>query len=191
MICSKCGIEKEKDKCVKNKECKDGISKVCKDCQNRYSKKWKDEHREEYSEKRRIRYAETDGMEVKKREKIRKELFPLRVRSQILRSGMIDRARLKNLYFDKDFFTVEYLMKRLKDNPFCECCGKLLDLRFKEDKKYNDDSPSMDRVDSKIGYSIENVAILCWCCNKHKQDSTKEELRMIADFIERWENNHV
>jgi hypothetical protein len=188
MKCSKCGIEKEKEKFVKNKECKDGVSKVCRDCQNIYSKKWKDNHREEYAERGRKRYYETEGKEVKEREEKRRKLFPLRVRCQILRSGMTDRAKLKNLPFDKNFFTVKYLMETLEKNPFCECCGKVLDLEFKKDRRFNDNSPSMDRVDSNKGYEIGNVAILCWRCNKHKQDSNKEELRLIADFIEKWEN---
>jgi hypothetical protein len=46
----------------------------------------------------------------------------------------------------------------------------------------------MDRVNSKIGYTKENTAILCWCCNKHKQDSTAAELRQIANFMDYWEN---
>jgi hypothetical protein len=99
---------------------------------------------------------------------------------------MINRSREKNLQIDKDYFTVKYLMERISINPYCECCGKRFDISFKSDRKYNDDSPSMDRVNTNLGYVKENVAILCWCCNKHKQDSTPEQLRQIADFIEDW-----
>jgi hypothetical protein len=74
-------------------------------------------------------------------------------------------------------------MERLSENPHCECCGKKLDIEFKQNKKFNDNSPSMDRVDPCKGYTKENTAILCWRCNKHKQDATSQELRTIADFM--------
>lgn len=125
---------------------------------------------------------------MKKREEARKLLYPLRVRCQLLRSGMKERAIKKNREFDSDFFTVNYLMQRLSDNPFCECCEKELDINFKQNNKFNDSSPSMDRVNPLKGYTEENVAILCWRCNKHKQDSTAEELRRLANFIDGWGN---
>jgi len=140
------------------------------------------------AEKRRKKYAETEGKEVKKREQKRKALHPLRVRCQLLRSGMRDRAKIKGFEFDSDYFTVNYLMKRLEENPYCECCGKTLDIKYKEDKKFNGSSPSMDRVNAKNGYTKENVAILCWECNKHKQDATSDQLRKIADFMDVWGN---
>ena len=58
----------------------------------------------------------------------------------------------------------------------------------KFDKKFHDDSPSIDRVNSKLGYIKNNVAILCWRCNKVKQDSIPSELRIVADFIDRFNN---
>ena len=46
----------------------------------------------------------------------------------------------------------------------------------------------MDRVNPKQGYTKDNTAILCWRCNKHKQDASSEELRVIADFMDVWGN---
>lgn len=186
--CNKCKNEKPLNQFIKNKQCKSGYAGTCKECQNLYSKKWKQKHSKELSEKRRKRYAETKGLEVKKREELRKQKYPLRRRCQLLRSGMNDRAKLKNIKFDKEFFTVNYLMERLSENPNCECCGKKLDIEFKVNKKFNDNSPSMDRVDPNNGYTKENTAILCWRCNKHKQDATSQELRIIADFMDVWGN---
>jgi len=190
--CNKCDKNKPLKEFVKNKQCKNGLAGTCKQCQNSYSKKWKQERSKELSEKRRKIYAETQGVEVKRREEKRKQLYPLRVRCQLLRSGMRERCnnkrRNKKCDFDSNFFTVKYLMDRLLKNPYCECCGKRLDIEFKKDKKFNDNSPSMDRVNSSKGYTKDNVAILCWRCNKHKQDSTSKELRMIADFMDSWGN---
>jgi len=186
--CNKCSEYRQLDEFIKNIHCKDGFAGICKSCQNKYSKDWKTKNSKRLATKRRIRYAETEGLEVKKRENKRKQLQPLRVRCQLLRQGMVERSRLKNIKFDNDFFTVKYLMNRLSENPKCECCDKQLDIGFKEDNKFNDNSPSMDRVDSNKGYEKNNVAILCWRCNKHKQDSTAEELRMIAKFMDNWGN---
>jgi hypothetical protein len=186
--CSKCGKIKDVSCFVKNKQCKDGYAGTCKECNNTYNRKWKQKNAVVLAEKRRKKYAETKGKEVKEREQKRKMLYPLRVRCQLLRSGMRDRAKRKGFEFDGDYFTVNYLMKRLEQNPCCECCGKTLDIKYKKDKKFNDSSPSMDRVNAKKGYTKENVAILCWECNKHKQDATSDQLRRIADFMDVWGN---
>jgi hypothetical protein len=147
---------------------------------------WKRKNSTRISLQRRKRYAETEGLEVKQREQRRKELHPLKVRCQLLRSGMRDRSKTKAIEFDNDLFTVKYLMDSLLKNPNCRCCGKKLDLSFKENKKFNDDSPSIDRVNPDKGYVKDNVAILCWRCNKHKQGSNSDELRKIANFIDSW-----
>lgn len=185
-ICKYCGKNYELDKFVKNKECKNGRAGICRNCQNKYSRDWKQRNRDKLLLRRRKDYAERYKPIHKKKEELRKKQYPLRCRCQVLRQGMADRSRKKDIGFDKQFFTVSYLMSRLTKNPCCECCGKRLDIGFKKDKKFNDNSPSMDRVNSLKGYTKDNVAILCWRCNKHKQGSTSKELRMIADFMDIW-----
>lgn len=184
--CSKCKETKELFAFIMNKSCKNGYANICKICQNQYSKEWKRKNSKRLTAQRRERYAETEGLEVKVREEKRKQLYPLRRRCQILRSGMKERAIIKDMEFEEQFFTVMYLINRLIKNPNCECCGRELDIGFKKDKKFNNASPSMDRVDSTKGYTKNNVAILCWECNKHKQDATAKELRMIADYMDCW-----
>lgn len=186
-ICSKCEKNKPIELFVKNKTCKNGRSNVCKECQNNYSREYR-KGNQDYLYKKRINYYNGGKESEKKLRAQRKQENPLKIRCQYLKAGMRDRARKKKLDYDKDFFSVEYLMKRLSDNPYCECCNTLLDIGFKEDRKFHDNSPSMDRVDSTKGYTKDNVAILCWRCNKHKQDATSEELRMIADFMDCWGN---
>ena len=187
-MCIKCKKIKALNEFVKNKNCIDGRAGICKTCSNTYVRKWKRKNSKRLSESRRKRYVETKGEEIKKRRERRKLLTPLRFRCQILRGGMIDRAKKKGIEFNKELFTTNYLMDRISKNPHCECCGKVLDMGYKKDGIQNDDSPSMDRIDSEKGYTLENTAILCWRCNKHKQDSTANELRMIADFIDGWSN---
>jgi hypothetical protein len=182
--CSRCNLEYPMDRFIKNRDCVGGYAGTCKNCQNGYSRKWKQRNSKRLSTARRKRYADTEGKEVKIRVARRKKLYPLRFRCQMLRSGMRDRARIKNIEYDKNFFTTNYLMKRLSKNSNCECCGKKLDLGYKNDKRFNENSPSMDRVNPNKGYTKENTAILCWRCNRIKQDAKPFELRKIADFIE-------
>jgi hypothetical protein len=192
--CKKCGNWNPLDSFVKNSVCKDGRADTCRKCSNIYGKEWKCKHKDRISARRRELYEKNIGWasreRIVQRMEERRKLYPLRVRCQMLRGGMILRShsyrRNRPLEFDNDFFTVKHLMDRLSKNPNCECCGKSLDLSFKKDKKFNDNSASMDRVDSAKGYIKGNVAIICWRCNKVKQNSTAKELRVVADFIDRF-----
>ena len=187
-ICSKCKQEYPLDMFVKNKQCKDGYAGTCKNCQNEYSRKWKRENKDRIAPIRRKQYAESYGVIQREKEQIRKEQYPLRVRCQLLRAGMRDRSRVKGIEFDSGSFSVAYLMGRLFRNPNCECCGRLLDISFKADRKFNESSPSIDRVNPAKGYVKGNVAILCWRCNRIKQDATPQELRAITHFMDCWGN---
>ncbi|AUR90881.1 hypothetical protein NVP1151O_40 [Vibrio phage 1.151.O._10N.222.46.B1] len=186
--CRKCNTEKPLHDFVLNKSCKGGRAGTCKSCSNGYGRKWKEKNKDANSEKRRDLYYEKNKEKIKERQRERELNAPLKSRAAMLRSGMVSRSRLKGLDFDSQFFSNKNLIERLKNNPNCECCGKVLDVGFKHDRKFNDDSPSMDRVDSSKGYTAENTAILCWRCNKSKQDSTAEQLRAIADFMDKWSN---
>lgn len=48
-----------------------------------------------------------------------------------------------------------------------------------------DNSPSIDRIDSDKGYTIDNIQIISWRANRIKNDSTPEELRKLSDYMER------
>ena len=187
-ICKYCGKDYPLEKFVKNKNCKDGYAGICRNCQNKYSRNWKLKNRNILLPRRRKDYAERYKLINNRNEELRKKQYPLKRRCQILRQGMADRSKNKGIEFDKPFFTVAYLMNRLINNLNCECCGKKLDIKFKKDKRFNDDSPSIDRVNPLKGYIKGNIAILCWRCNKHKQNSTSKELRMIANFMDLWGN---
>lgn len=47
-----------------------------------------------------------------------------------------------------------------------------------------DNSPSIDRVDSSLGYTIGNIQIISWRANRIKNDSTPEELMKIALYMQ-------
>lgn len=45
-----------------------------------------------------------------------------------------------------------------------------------------DDSYSIDRVDSELGYHIDNIIVISWKANRLKNEATNEELKMISEF---------
>lgn len=186
MICNKCGIEKPNSEFIKNKKCKQGVAATCKKCKNEYTKDWKNKNKERISARRKELYDDAKREKTKEK-KIKSELErPLFNRCALMRNGMLERSKLKRLDFDSKILTTSYLMERIGSNPYCECCNKKLDISKNRNQKFKDDSPSVDRVNPKLGYTINNVAILCWRCNKHKQAASSSELRMIADYIDNW-----
>lgn len=49
--------------------------------------------------------------------------------------------------------------------------------------KRNDNSPSIDRIDSNGGYTMDNIEIISWRANRIKNDGTKDELKLIGEQI--------
>ena len=63
---------------------------------------------------------------------------------------------------------------------FCPVLGIELDW-FAEARAEN--SPSIDRIDSTLGYVRGNVAVMSWRANRIKNDGTAEEHQKIATFL--------
>jgi len=89
-----------------------------------------------------------------------------------------------------DDITREYIEQLLRSVHDCQCCGKKLDMEYlpREGRKYrsNMNSPSFDRVNNHKGYTINNIAIICWECNYRKTDLTLECLSMFEKYIRRY-----
>ena len=84
------------------------------------------------------------------------------------------RAKKKGLEFDiepSDIFIPE----------FCPVLG--IGIR-KDNKTQQDDSPSLDRVDTSLGYVKGNICVISWRANNIKSFGTSEEHRKIADYID-------
>ena len=55
--------------------------------------------------------------------------------------------------------------------------------RSESKAKPHDNSPTVDRIDSCKGYTIDNIQIISWRANRIKNDATPEELKKIADYM--------
>ena len=64
----------------------------------------------------------------------------------------------------------------------CPVLGTPLSGRFVGDRKNHNDSPSLDRIDCKGGYTPENVIVVSWRANRLKSDATLEEMEKLVAF---------
>lgn len=51
--------------------------------------------------------------------------------------------------------------------------------------KAQEDSASIDRIDSSKGYSPENIIVISWKANRLKNNGSTEDLKKISDFYSR------
>jgi len=112
---------------------------------------------------------------------------PIRARANQIRNHMNDRTKKVGMYVDP-YFTSENILEMIKEIDYCPC-GRKLDKSYTGDEKKNPAAPSLDRFDSTIGYTKENVHVVCARCNHLKNDSTVEELYKIAVYITKFSPN--
>lgn len=55
--------------------------------------------------------------------------------------------------------------------------------------KLQDNSFSIDRIDSSKGYSMDNIIVISWLANRLKSNGTPEQLKLISDFYNNLNEN--
>jgi hypothetical protein len=65
----------------------------------------------------------------------------------------------------------------------CLCCKSDLDYSTGRGRADRDNSPSLDRFDSRRGYTIDNVVVICYRCNTLKKDGAIEEFENILRYM--------
>lgn len=58
----------------------------------------------------------------------------------------------------------------------------ILGIPIRFNRKQQDDSISIDRIDSTLGYEIDNIIVISWKANRLKSNASKEELEKISEF---------
>lgn len=92
------------------------------------------------------------------------------------------RARQKELEFDHRL-TTTFVREWIQRSPTCACCEVPFTFEPHGSKNRNPKTPSLDRFDSTKGYTLDNVALLCWRCNDVKGNASIEELEMVASWM--------
>jgi len=89
------------------------------------------------------------------------------------------RAKRRGLEFEQ-----EILGKYRKNPPtHCECCHLPLDYALRRHGGLPFRSPSLDRFDNSLGYTLENTVIICWRCNHLKSDGTLKEMEQVVVYM--------
>ena len=96
-----------------------------------------------------------------------------------LERGILGRAqqRAKKLGLD---FNLELL-----DIVIPETCPLLGIVLERKTGIQADSTPSLDRIDSSLGYVKDNVWVISWRANNIKRDATLEELKKLVDGLEK------
>lgn len=84
-------------------------------------------------------------------------------------------AKSQGIPFTLEFHEIEW-------PTYCPALGCLLNYCA---EKREENSPSFDRIDPSQGYVKGNVQIVSWRANRIKNDATPEELRKIADYLDK------
>ena len=80
---------------------------------------------------------------------------------------------------------IEFTLKisELYDLSFPITCPVLgIPMKFNRGKP-QDDSYSIDRMDSSIGYTIDNIRVISYRANRLKSDATSTEIKKLAAYI--------
>lgn len=174
--------------CKKNKQLRDfGIRKrnknelfeYCKECSSLKSK--------EYYKNNRDKLLKKSNENREKYYKSIKQKYKFIDYLKFLLESCIYRAKKNNIPYDSIKNLCEHL-KPIYSEMKCECCKKEL---VSNDKRHKHNSPSIDRIIPELGYVVGNVAILCWECNRLKNNATPEKLFQIATWYQKKINDNL
>lgn len=78
-------------------------------------------------------------------------------------------------------FNIEFNLK-IEDIVIPEFCP-ILNVRLEQIRGRRKFAPSIDRKDSSLGYTKENIAVISWQANKYKSNMSKEDIERLYDYI--------
>lgn len=103
--------------------------------------------------------------------------------------SLLKSAKRRSYKFDYHCDIDYYFILEKLEKGYCEATGIVFDKNGEGDYSNHPYSPSLDRVDSKKGYTKENVRMVIWQFNLMKGEVSDEYLLSICDkFIENKEN---
>jgi hypothetical protein len=161
-----CGICKEDQflsEYSKNVSAPDGLQYRCRTCDKAYQKKRRADNLQHNLEYGRL-YL-----------KKRRENFDYRL--QMLINASKQRAKDKNRVHE---ITVDDIKAIYPKDGKCPIFG--FDLEF-GNAGFRETSPSIDRIDSSKGYTVDNIQIISWKANRIKSYATVEELETVVSYM--------
>jgi hypothetical protein len=100
-------------------------------------------------------------------------------RARVLVTAAKIRATKKGLKFSLD---VEWVQKKIETGK-CEVTGIPFDMSPPNGSATNMYAPSLDRTNTKLGYTPDNVKVVVWVYNVAKRDFPPDDIsRFVLDF---------
>lgn len=147
----------------------------------RNEKNRKTRNTDEFRQNRREYYNKNKDSIIKLKREYSQNI-KYKVRAQMTLANIKRRCKKKNLILDSTL-TVDYLENLYIDNPTCNCCKVNLNYDFNEKGSIQNNSPTLDRIIPSDGYTINNTIILCWLCNRVKNDHTPLRLEIVSQWM--------
>lgn len=161
--CSWCKEEKLFSEFTKNNSARDGLQYKCRSCDVAYQAQ------------RRIKNYEQNLEYSRNYQKNRRKNFEYRL--QMLVNASKQRAKEKNR---EHSITVDDIKEIYPKDGCCPIFGMKLEFN---DAGFRENSPSIDRIDSKKGYTKDNIQIISWKANRIKGYASIEDLEMLLAYL--------
>ena len=162
-VCVVCNEDKFLSEYSKNVSASDGLQYRCKTCDSAYQKKRRADNLEQNLEYGRAY------------QKKRRKNFDYRLKMLINASKQ--RAKDKDRVHE---ITVDDLKAIYPKDGKCPIFG--IEMEFNS-AGFRENSPSIDRIDSSKGYTLDNIQIISWKANRIKSSATVEELETIVSYM--------
>lgn len=150
-----------------NKSAKDGLQSRCRDCDKQYQTKRRLENKDSLLE-----YGRNYTANKRK---------DFNYRLQMLLNASKQRA---SKYNREHTITLDDIKSKYPVDGKCPVFG--IDLQFNS-TGFRDNSPSIDRIDSLKGYTLDNIQIISWKANSIKRNASLEELTLLVNYLNQGE----
>lgn len=172
-ICTSCKKALLISEFYKQKRGKFGVKSICKSCSDLFHKNYRKNNLEQYAKYQ--KKHRDQNKDYNKNDILRKEQYVLTIKGRTTRlySSAKNRAKNKGWEFN---ITPEFIYQKLLPLK-CEVTNLDLSLDRELTHKANALAPSLDRINSNKGYTLDNVQIVCWWYNVMKQDWSKEIIK--------------
>jgi hypothetical protein len=165
--CSRCKAQKLLSEFSLNNKAKDKLQYKCRVCDVEYQAQRRNANKDQFSE-----YS-------RQYQKGRRKDFEYRLQMLINAS----KQRAKNKGRDHNI-TVADIKAIYPADGRCPIFGNILEFN---EAGFRDSSPSIDRIDSSKGYTIDNIQVISWKANRIKGAASLQDLEMLVAYLKQGE----
>ena len=172
-ICTSCNESLPISEFYKQKRGKFGVNSKCKSCSRIYDENHRKNNLEKYAKYQ--QNHRNQNKDYNKNDSLRTEQYVLTIKGRATRlyGSAKNRAKNKGWKFN---ITPDFIYQKLLPLK-CEVTNLNLSLEKELIYKANALAPSLDRIDSSKGYTLDNVQVVCWWYNAMKQDWSEEVIK--------------